>query len=811
MLRHASLILAFCMAIIAPAQAREERHGIDVPAGQLDQAVRRLGQQTRSSIGFRDRKLASLRVRGVRGEMTAGEAIVLMLSGSGARARRVAAESFIIEPGSDPTGLSGVRNAFAPASGATESTKPAPPPKPVEIVVTASKRDVAIGNYPGMVHVLEGDRISVASGRNGTDALAATSASVVSTHLGPGRNKLFIRGIADSSFVGPTQATVGQYWGNSRITYAAPDPSLRLYDVARIEVLEGPQGTLYGAGSLGGIVRVVPRAPALDRIEGSAWGGVEAVTHGEVGFDGGAVINVPIVTDRLAVRAVGFGAVETGYIDDLGRGLNDVNDVESYGGRVSLRYADNGGLVIDAGLVGQRIDGADGQYADRAVGKLERASVIAQPFRNDFLLGDFVARKRWGGTELTISAGYADQRVTERFEGPELADRFDSQIAPASDAVSAVFEQTTNGQMLTGEARLTHTTSDGGSWLVAASYLRNETEAVRRVETAATSSVLTGVTNTVEEVTVYGEGTLALADGLQLTAGGRFTSSRLSGSALDPVLPELVLSLDPKASKSRRLTEFLPSAALAWLPGDDLMLFLRYQEGFRPGGIAVRREFVQQFDSDHVRTFEAGARYQARSVQLEASASWTEWKDIQADLVDGFGFPTTSNIGNGRVFSLGLSGRWRPVRALELEASVYFNDSKVTRFFEIVSNLEDRNTAPNTERLPNIADAVAHVGANWRTSLGGDTELQISGHGRYVGKSILGVGELLGRLQGDYIDTGIEAELSQGPVQYSLSITNIFDSTGNRFSLGSPFQVRNSNQITPLRPRTFRLGVQVSF
>ncbi|WP_163278767.1 Plug domain-containing protein, partial [Enterobacter hormaechei] len=72
-------------------------------------------------------------------------------------------------------------------------------------------------------------------------------ASLASTHLGPGRNKLFIRGIADSSFVGPTQATVGQYWGNSRITYSAPDPDLKLYDIGRVEVLEGPQGTLYGA------------------------------------------------------------------------------------------------------------------------------------------------------------------------------------------------------------------------------------------------------------------------------------------------------------------------------------------------------------------------------------------------------------------------------------------------------------------------------------------------------------------------------------------------------------------------------------
>jgi outer membrane receptor protein involved in Fe transport len=70
-----------------------------------------------------------------------------------------------------------------------------------------------------------------------------------STQLGPGRNKLFIRGVADSSFTGPTQATVGQYLGDVRLNYNAPDPDLNLYDIARVEVVEGPQGTLYGAGS----------------------------------------------------------------------------------------------------------------------------------------------------------------------------------------------------------------------------------------------------------------------------------------------------------------------------------------------------------------------------------------------------------------------------------------------------------------------------------------------------------------------------------------------------------------------------------
>lgn len=107
--------------------------------------------------------------------------------------------------------------------------------------------------------------------------------AVASTYLGAGRNKLFIRGIADSSFTGPTCATVGQYFGDLRLSYNAPDPDLRLADLAAVEVLEGPQGTLYGAGSLGGLIRLVPNAPDPTRFSGSAMLGGSATTHGAPG------------------------------------------------------------------------------------------------------------------------------------------------------------------------------------------------------------------------------------------------------------------------------------------------------------------------------------------------------------------------------------------------------------------------------------------------------------------------------------------------------------------------------------------------
>ncbi|WBY08429.1 TonB-dependent receptor [Sphingomonas sp. 7/4-4] len=241
-----------------------------------------------------------------------------------------------------------------------------------------------------------------------------------------------------------------------------------------------------------------------------------------------------------------------------------------------------------------------------------------------------------------------------------------------------------------------------------------------------------------------------------------------------------------------------------------MTLFGRYQQGFRPGGIAVRREFIQRFAGDRVSTIEGGARYRSPVLDLSVSASATRWTDIQADLVDGFGFPTTANAGDGRVLSIGMVSRWRPVAGLEFDAALYLNNSKVTERAFLTLPLEDAVTA-EIERLPNVADATGRIGVAYTHALGDTLELTTNGYARYVGKSTLGIGPILGRLQGDYVDTGVEVRVGEERRGVSLALTNLLDARGNRFALGSPFLIRDRDQTTPLRPRSIRLGFDLSF
>jgi len=592
-------------------------------------------------------------------------------------------------------------------------------------------------------------------------------------------------------------------------------------------VLEGPQSTLYGAGSLGGVVRVVPRSPDLYAYGGGAWSGAQAVQHGDPGVDGGAIINVPLDEGRLALRTVAFGSKEGGYIDDTERALRDVNKVTTYGGRAALRYEPIDDLTLDLNVVGQRIDGKDSQYTERG-GGLTRSSAVAQPYRNDYWLADLVATKRWDDLELTASLGYAGQYVFEQFEGVAvtqagglvgdssgprndvvLTDQGEFVLSPTAAAPTAGLSQSNRIRMMTAETRLAQRGPDGTGWLIGISLLQNTAEVRRRLGQSVVDLALIGVTNKVKEGTIYGEGTIEPIHRVTITVGGRITRSRLSGRAEDVIGPIM-----PSTRAVRTETRILPSAAIAYRPSDRLTLFGRYQQGFRPGGIAARRDSIQRFKGDRVFAAELGGRYGSPDLDVTVNVSWTNWSDIQADLIDGFGFPTTVNVGDGRVLSFGISSRWRPLKGLQLDAAAYVNETKVTNRLSVGPTVPATGGDSNTfsfRQMPNIADVTGRVGVSYYMPISDDIDIAASGFAHYVGKSTLGVGPILSQEQGDYIDTGLELRMSTGSRGLSLSFSNLLDARGNRFALGSPLLVRDRNQITPMQPRTVRLGFDMAF
>lgn len=802
-------VIAIVAATATPASGAE-RPSISIAPGRLGEAVIALGRQTGASIGMSDQSLAAIPTPAIKGRMGTEAALRRMLKGTGAAAQRVGASGWRIVR----------RRAVLPSPPApsppTPGIAPADQP-PADIVVTASKRDTPLLRYAGTVDTLDGTLFSTAEAAGGSAALLARVASLSSTHAGAGRNKLFIRAIADSGIAGPTQATTGQYLGDMRLNYAAPDPDLKLYDVGRVEVLEGPQGTLYGAGSLGGIIRVMPNPPNLADHGGQMSAGLSATRHGDPGGDLSGTLNLPIVPERLALRVVGYGMRDGGYIDDVDRGRDDVNRTNTYGGRAALRLAPDENWTIDVNGVYQHIDGDDAQYAMRSLRRLERASALAQPYQSHYLLGNLRIERQWDALRFVSSTGIVRHVLTESYD------------ATQPDEPAALFDQRNKVSIFSTENRLVRDLDNGLGWILGASYLQS-TSRLRRSLTSfgigdslpaiipgvamfgrGLAAPATGVRNRVREATLFGEASFEPVRGLIATVGGRLTNSRLSGEALDPIaaLSDAELAR-AEAQADRSETMFLPSASVLTDAIPGMTLYARFQQGFRPGGLAVDDQRVRRFQNDRVSTVEIGARTGLPGrdrFAASANIAYTDWRDIQADVTDRIGLPTTANIGDGRIYTVEARVVVRATARLTLDGSVIYNDSRLSQPTDFVRALSYQGRSLS---LPNVANLGGRVAFDWSTLLGADLRLRLSGFARYVGKSRLGVGPILGQTQGNYVDTSLSAGLTRGPLHYSLTLTNLLDNNGNRFSLGTPFDL-SSDYYTPLQPRTVRVGIDFAF
>lgn len=803
-MRAAYALLLTALAVAAPAHAEE--HRVDVPAGRAGSVAIALARQTGTSIVIADRTIAEKQVSAIRGSMGPDEAVRRLARAIGARAVPAGPAAWRIVSAPPPRPVS--RVTYAPPPPRPEpAALPVDLPPPEPIVVIGSKRELTLAQYAGQVSILDGKELE-AGGVGGTEKITQRLTTVASTHLGSGRNKLFIRGIADSSFTGPTQATVGQYLGDLRLSYNAPDPDLLLSDIDKVEVLEGPQGALYGAGSLGGIIRIVPRAPEQGLTAAAMQIGGSLTQSGNPGGDASATVNLPVLGDSAALRVTANAALQGGYIDKPALGRDDVNRTRILGGRAILRLEPAPGVTVDVIGLGQATRAHDSQYADRSATDLSSSAALREGASADYAQGQVVISARLGAVDLRSSTGVTRQ---------DLSERYDATVSPDAPRL---FEQTNATRMIAHETRAWGKIGGGIGWLAGVSYTHNSTRLERRFIAASARTAATGVRNTINEFTVYGEASVPLVRSLTATVGGRYTYSQLGGSGED--VSALVAVARAGVIASRDEKRFLPSASLiaSLRPGTEI--YLRYQQGFRPGGLAIENDFVRRFRNDRTETYEFGARHgrsDSGPFDLALSVSYTRWYDIQADFIDASGLPSSANIGDGRVWSASLSGGVQVVPGLRIDGGLTFNRSRIDKpdvsvLFPALAgaSFADQVAAfyGRTTQVPNIARFSGRIGVAYSRELDAGLALDLRGWVSYVGRSRLGIGPELGELQGEYLDSGLTARVGRESFGVTLGVTNISNERGNRFSLGTPFGV-GREQVTPLRPRTIRIGLDASF
>jgi iron complex outermembrane recepter protein len=235
------------------------------------------------------------------------------------------------------------------------------------VTVTVRKREESLQDVPASVQAFDEaaiERLNV----TGFEDYARFAPSISFNSEGPGRTKLVIRGVAESTGTRTGQSSAGIYLDEQPLTSNAQTPDIRVVDVERIEVLNGPQGTLYGASSQSGTLKIITNKPDTTGFEGFAEGTAKSLDGGDASYDVNGMVNLPVVKDKVAVRLVGFYGEEGGYVDNVlgttpggtvtnaGLAKDNFDGRKSYGGRASVRANLNDRWTVTAGAAFQTAD-----------------------------------------------------------------------------------------------------------------------------------------------------------------------------------------------------------------------------------------------------------------------------------------------------------------------------------------------------------------------------------------------------------------------------------------------------------------------
>lgn len=474
---------------------------------------------------------------------------------------------------------------------------PAPPRRAnriePDLIVTASKFPVPLLTYPGSVTQTAMPSPSTPAMRaNDMDDIARRMPIVQSTHFGEGRNKFFIRGIADSSFNGATQPAASVYFGDALLGFGNPSPNLKLYDVASVEILEGPQGTLYGSGSIGGVVRITPKPVNVDQLGGSGAVGFTMTAKGRPGWDTNGMINIPLLPSRVGLRLVGYREQDGGYIDDVRLG-RDINRADITGGRASLMVHIGDGLTIDATIVHQVTENADSQYVDGRTPALTRSARIAQPYSNRLSLGRMLIEYELNEALQLTSVTSIGRR--------DSFDMFDATLSsfPAPFAYRVERESS----MASNETRLSGRPADGLSWVAGFAYQRGSDGQTRMFGAPDTPVAMDEVTNITYSASVFTQASVALGANIEATLGARLATARIDSE------PER--NGDAAFIRGPATRHVDPTIAVSWRAASQTSVYARLQTSYRNGGVSVARGVgrIADFASDDVIMGEVGIRH----------------------------------------------------------------------------------------------------------------------------------------------------------------------------------------------------------
>ena len=652
------------------------------------------------------------------------------------------------------------------------------------IVVTATLRETSLLEVPFSINAQTEEDIQ-RSAANTLEDLSRNVAGLSIQNLGPGQSQVSVRGVSAGQVVRDqpgVKEQVGVYLDDSVISLSLFTPDLDLFDLNRLETLRGPQGTLFGSGSVGGTIRYITNQPEMDDLYATVEGNLNVIGDDLGGHIKGA-INAPI-GDGIAIRAVGYHTEYAGFIDALreGGGVDEnVNNGHRTGGRIALAIEPTDDVRVTGRMVYQEIraNGFNRQEVYNLFAnpytttrpavtfdEREQFLLLREEFADDTFLADLNFNWDMGPVELTSITTYIDREILVSRDASALTGSVSVDLAFPAAAVllPSNLVDTTDLQSFVQEVRLSSSEPGPFQWLVGAFYSNTDRFYRQRLPTpgydaatdarfgAGTSAALrngfpqnspynSDLPYDIRQTAIFGEASYEV-DRFTITAGGRYYDFEEERSFTSG---GLFSNLDERTDQTSS-NGFSPRLIVTYEATDDVRVNAQVSKGFRLGGVndplnlplcspqdeAIFGSF-QDYGDETLWNYEVGVRGQQRALTFAAAAFYTDISNLQVTLDAGscssrivFNVPEAHTMGVEAEFgyqpiegvNLSLNGSW-------VEAE--FDSTVVDGTGAVIAGLREGNRLPS---VPNF-QVTAAASYNWPVAEGAEA---------YVGASFQHVG-----------------------------------------------------------------------
>lgn len=594
----------------------------------------------------------------------------------------------------------------------------AEPPAVEEVIVTALKRATNLQDTPIAISAVTSETIAN-SGVQSIADLSATVPGLTFVNSGPSFSRVVIRGINAAG-----EPTVGVYYDETPVTGSigagnnagGSTPELRLFDVERIEVLRGPQGTLYGSGSMGGTLRTIYKKPSY--VFESALDGSLSKTEGagDWNYEAQGMVNVPLAQDKAAFRLVGFYREAAGYVDNTYLNINDINDLETWGGRALLRLEPLENLTIDLAAYINRTEAESPSWYP-AVGEYKSDSRTQLPQTDDLDLYSITANLDLGPVTAVGSAAYMRRElmstsdVTQFIQGFRTPARcqvlYNRGPACSSDQLAAyyayvdtqypsVLKPQQKMDTYTAELRFTSNYESALQW-TAGGFFSDRKTVVWNPQVGADPTtgaiydpevVMTGrvIDDTLKQYAAFGELSFDVNEDFNLTAGARYFkyTKDIVGETLVPsILVGAVVTPPTHVDSEEKGWVFRFNGS--YKITSDIMVYAEASQGYRPGGanqVLGLPGNLTPYASDQLWNYEVGVKtaFWDRRATFNADIFQIDWSDMQVRILTPNGaFSYIGNAGKARIRGLEAEGAVNPISGLSITGNFSIMEAELSQ------------------------------------------------------------------------------------------------------------------------------------